>query len=78
MKKKVYEGGNIEIWEECGQFFVRYDAGAHQIALREDPITKEEASLMMSDFNKATKILFAIQKRLEETGVNPYESNINV
>ena len=76
MKKKVYEGGGIEILEESGNFVVRYDAGAHQIALREDTITKEEASMMMADFDQATKILFAIQKRLEKAGVDPYVSNI--
>lgn len=78
MKKKIYEGGNIEIWEYMGQFFVRYDAGAHQVELREDPITKEEALLMMSDFNQATKILFAIQKRLQAAGIDPYIANIKL
>ncbi|WP_415891271.1 hypothetical protein ACMXYV_08120 [Neptuniibacter sp. SY11_33] len=76
MNQKIYDDGDLEIWQRDGKYFLRYDAGAHQIAIREDEISKEEVELVAKSVESATKVLFAIQKRLEAEGIKPYRSNI--
>lgn len=70
----LYQEG-LEIVERNRQYFVRYDAGAHQVAWREDEITFEEFSLLKINQSFEHQIILALQKRLQLQGVNPYESN---
>lgn len=58
-------------------WFIRYDAGAHQIAMREDVISAEEAALAMTGPEGAMEVLFALQRRLGEAGIDPYASNVS-
>lgn len=76
MDKKLFEFSDLEIWQRGGRFFVRYDAGAHQVVMREDEISEEEAREAAQSEEAATKMLFALQKRLIKEGVNPYTSNM--
>ncbi len=76
MNEKIFDDGDLEIWKRDGRFYLRYDAGAHQIAIREDEISKEEANQVMQGEHEATSILFAIQRRLEKSGIKPYKSNV--
>jgi hypothetical protein len=65
----------IEVRQFGDRFFIRYDAGSHQIQLREDEITRDEADEAMSSSAGATRVLFGLQKRLMASGVDPYRSN---
>ena len=75
-EKLIYSGGGIEIWQRQGRFFIRYDAGAHVAALREDEITSDEVAEAMSGSDSATAVLFKLQKRLIANGVDPYSANV--
>ena len=39
----IYKLGDFEIWKHSEHFFARYDAGAHQIVMREDKISEDDA-----------------------------------
>ena len=55
--------------------FAIYDAGAHQVVWRKDEIAKQEAELAITGQDGAVAVLFALQKRLTDAGINPYISN---
>lgn len=65
----------FEVTERSGRYFVRYDAGAHQIAWREDEITDAELALVESGPEGVSRALLALQQRLAAAGVDPYRSN---
>ncbi|NVD69488.1 hypothetical protein HUX88_02805 [Duganella sp. BJB1802] len=69
---KLFEFNDLEIWQRGARFFARYDAGAHQVAMREDEISQSEAELAMQGKEAAIKMLFGLQRRLEDAGINPY------
>ncbi|WLG46440.1 hypothetical protein [Pseudomonas sp. FP1740] len=75
MDKKLFQFSDMEIWARGDRFFVRYDAGSHQIAMREDEISELEALEASQSTEAAMKMLFALQKRLIKAGINPYVSN---
>lgn len=76
MRELMYEDGDLAVFKEDSKFFIRYDAGAHQIAMREDEISEQEAMQVMKGASEATQVLFALQRRLTLAGVNPYVSNV--
>lgn len=76
MNNKVFDDGDLQVYEKEGKFYLRYDAGSHQISMREDEISPDEAEQIMRDPESATKVLFNIQKRLTLAGVKPFVSNI--
>ncbi|WP_145732996.1 hypothetical protein [Nitrospirillum pindoramense] len=76
MRKVIYDDGGIAIINSDGKFYIRYDAGAHQIKIREDGISEDEANLAMAGTVEATRVLFAVQRRLQLSGVDPYVSNV--
>ncbi|MCW4456070.1 hypothetical protein OK348_14875 [Flavobacterium sp. MXW15] len=65
----------FEIVERSGHYFVRHDAGAHQVAWREDEISTADLTLMESGQEGVSMVLAALQQRLAESGVDPYRSN---
>lgn len=77
MEKHIYGNLNegLELIERNSNYYVRYDAGAHQEAWREDELSKEEAHKIQKGKKHETEVLFAVQSRLEKDGVNPYVSN---
>jgi len=75
MNEKMYELADLEIWKRGDRYFVRYDAGAHQIVMREDEISAEEAAEAVQSETAVTNMLFALQKRLIQAGIDPYVSN---
>ncbi len=78
MENIVYGNINthgIEVVRREGRYFVRYDAGAHAIAWREDEITFSEFELLSAGDNVEQQAMFQIQRRLEQAGVNPYIQN---
>lgn len=76
MYAEIYNDGDLVVFRRNARLYIRYDAGSHQIAIREDEISTEEANLVMKSQEEATKVLFALQKRLEQAGLDPYISNI--
>jgi hypothetical protein len=77
MDEKLYELGDLEIWKRGDRFFARYDAGAHQIIMREDEISAEEAKQAMKGGDAVNAVLLALEKRLLQAGLNPHVSNVN-
>ncbi|MGY2257819.1 hypothetical protein [Pseudomonas sp. SDO55104_S430] len=76
MDKKIFQFSDMEIWARGDRFFVRYDAGSHQVAMREDEISEQEAKNASVSADAAMKMLFILQRRLIDAEVDPYISNI--
>jgi hypothetical protein len=75
MNEKLFGYRDVEIWREGDRYFVIYDAGSHQVVLRRDEITPFEAESASRGAPHAIEMLVALQKRLEEQGIDPYVSN---
>lgn len=75
MNKKSFDDGSVEIWKKNGRYFIRYDVGTHQITMREDEISEDEMKSAMHSESEMSKVLFSLQQRLENAGVDPYKSN---
>ncbi|MEE3626046.1 hypothetical protein UCD39_19010 [Nitrospirillum sp. BR 11752] len=76
MRKVIYDDGGIAIINSDGKLYIRYDVGAHQIKIREDEISEDEANLAMAGTAEATRVLCALQRRLQLSGIDPYVSNV--
>lgn len=76
-RQKLCQFSDLEVWREGDRHFVTYDAGAHQVVWRKDEITKDEAELAATGQEGAMRMLFALQKRLADAGVDPYVSNFD-
>ena len=76
MNIKIYELTDFEIWKRNDRFFVRYDAGAHQIVMREDEISEDDALYALKGPQEANDVLLKLQRSLSESGVDPYTSNL--
>lgn len=78
MEKVIY--GNfysegLELIERNEKYYVRYDAGAHQEALREDELSKDEAMKLQRGKKEEYEVIIAMQARLKASGKNPHEQN---
>jgi hypothetical protein len=76
MGKLLFELADLQIWQRGDRYYARYDAGAHQVVMREDEITEAEAKEAMENGRLAVQMLQNLQKRLIEQGIDPYISNI--
>ncbi len=65
----------LEVVERETRFFVRYDAGAHQTAWREDEISAEEFALLKSGKSAEYQTIITLQRRLQSLGIDPYKQN---
>ena len=65
----------VEVVRRGNLLFVRYDAGAHVIAWREDEITEFEYKAIAAGGDDEQKAMFQVQRRLEQSGMNPYVQN---
>jgi hypothetical protein len=75
MRQVIFTHNDLEVFRSGHQYFVRYDAGAHQVVMREDEITEAEALFASTGLESAMTVLFALQKRLITQGIDPYVSN---
>ena len=75
MDEKLFTLSDLEVWKRGDRYFARYDAGAHQIAMREDEISAEEANQAIQSEEAALKMLSSLQLRLIQAGVDPYIAN---
>ena len=65
----------LEVVERETCFFVRYDAGSHNAAWREDEISAEEFALLKSGKPGEYQTIIALQRRLQLNGIDPYKQN---
>lgn len=65
----------LEIVSRDGLYFVRYDAGAHVVAWREDEISELEVDSIRSGRATEHEAILTLQRRLEAAGINPYVQN---
>ncbi len=78
MEKSVYgnlQSEGLEVVARDGRHFVRYDAGAHQAAWREDELTELELASIKLGGSVQQQAMFDLQRRLEQSGINPYLQN---
>jgi hypothetical protein len=59
MRELIYDNDGVAVLEDGSKYYVRYDAGAHQVAIREDETSEDEAKQVMSGTAEATRVLFA-------------------
>jgi hypothetical protein len=76
MDIKLFACHELQIFRRGDRFFVRYDAGAHQIAMREDEISEAELGQAMLGREHALQMIFNLENRLVKSGENPYVSNL--
>lgn len=76
MTKVIFEWADTQIIQSGEHFFIRYDAGSHQVVMREDKITAAEAAEAAKSTDAAANLLFKLQRSLLKRGINPYKSNI--
>lgn len=76
MSEVIFDADGLVIFKQGSKYYARYDAEAHQIAMREDDISDTEVKRLMSNPTEATKVLFELQERLMRAGIDPYVSNI--
>lgn len=75
MTEKMGGFADLTILKRDNKYFVQYDAGAHAVVWREDEISHEEALVALKGPQSANAILLELQKRLADSGVDPYRSN---
>lgn len=65
----------MEVIRRDDRYFVRYDAGAHMTAWREDEISVQELARLKMGRNEEYRVLLEIQNRVQPAGGNPYSQN---
>ena len=65
----------LEVVARDSRLYVRYDAGAHQIAWREDEITDEEFRRLKHGGAAEHDVLIELQARISAAGGDPYRQN---
>lgn len=74
----VFEGNGVKLIEKSGVFYLRYDAGSHQVEIREDVVSKADAEKIKSGETKLiTQVLMRIQTELINSSIDPYKSNLS-
>lgn len=71
----IFSHADLQLIQADKRYFVRYDAGAHQVVMREDEITEEEARQIQAGTDAMAAVLFSLQRRLIAQGIDPYVSN---
>lgn len=75
MSTVIFDDYGLAISKDKGRFYLIYNAGAYGIAMREDPISDEEAAQIMSGPRAAMQVVRDVQRRLAEKGVRQSASN---
>ena len=47
MRELIYDNEGVVVLKDGSKYYVRYDAGAHQVAMREDENSEDEAKKVM-------------------------------
>lgn len=75
MDERIYgdvDSQGLEVVLRSGRYFVRYDAGAHQMVWREDELTPEEYERLSKSKAGEYEVIIDLQRRL---GLGAYISN---
>jgi hypothetical protein len=75
MKVIATDAAGTEVFERDGRYFVRYDAGSHQVAWHEDELAAEYLDVIRCNSEAFEIVLRAIQRRLLAAGIDPYRAN---
>lgn len=74
----IFEGNGVKLIEKSGVFYLRYDAGSHQVEIREDIVSPVDAEKIKSgELKLINQILIRIQTELLNSNINPYKSNLS-
>ncbi len=65
----------LEVVARDSKLYARYDAGTHQIAWREDELTKEEFQRLKQGEAAERAVIIALQARIAAAGADPYRQN---
>jgi hypothetical protein len=65
----------LEVVSRGDRFFVRYDAGSHQVAWREDELSTQELELLRSSKSGEYEVIITLQNRLRLNGADPHSQN---
>lgn len=74
--ERLFGFSDAEVLRRGDRYFVRYDAGSHQVQMREDEVTRTEAELAAQGQDELISLLWAVQRRLSAAGEDPYSSNL--
>lgn len=74
--ERLFGFADAEVLRRGDRYFVRYDAGGHQVQMREDEVTRTEAELAAQGQDELISLLWAVQRRLSAAGEDPYSSNL--
>ena len=69
------ENEGLEVVRRDGRYFVRYDAGSHQQAWREDELSEQEFERLASGREGERQVILGLQERLSTAGIDPGEAN---
>lgn len=73
----IFEGNGVKLIEKSGGFYLRYDAGSHQVEIREDMLSDLDAEkIKTGEPELINQILMKIQAELLKANINPYRSNL--
>lgn len=78
MEKVIYgnlHNEGLEVIEREGQYFVRYDAGSHNSAWREDELSGQEVERLRRSKSDEYSVIIELQRRLVMKGQNPNAQN---
>jgi hypothetical protein len=76
MDTLIFQSVEVEVVERSERYFIRFDAGAHIPALREDEIPRCEVDVLLEHGEKEIEpLLLRLQRRLLAEGVDPWVSN---
>lgn len=74
----IFEGNGVKLIEKSGVLYLRYDAGAHQVEIREDVVSGVDAEKIKSGEPKLiNQVLMRIQTELTNANIDPYRSNLD-
>ncbi len=74
----IFEGNGVKLIERSGVLYLRYDAGAHQVEIREDVVSGVDAEKIKSgETTLINQILMRIQTELINANIDPYRSNLD-
>ena len=65
----------LEVVERMGKYFVRYDAGAHQVAWREDEVSAAELDRIRAGRGGEYAVILDVKRRARMIGNDPNTQN---
>jgi hypothetical protein len=67
----IFEQDGVKIVDRDDKFYIQYDAGTHQVVMREDEISEDDKNLILIDSENIIRVLEKTQPRVIERGEAP-------